>query len=340
VTRDPLWFVVPAGIDDPARVSGGNVFDRRVREGLGRLGRPVRTLEVEPDAVADALSSVPDDELVLIDGLVANSSPTAVEAEAERLPICGLVHMSVTAFPRPDEREVDAEARALRALRRVIVPSRWLRDDLIGRGLTSAERVVVAEPGADDASLASGTDGGAALLCLGVVANHKGQDTLVDALAAVGADERWSCTIAGSTADAGFADAVADSAARAGVAERIRWAGVLDAPALEAEYGRTDLLVAPSRTESYGLAVGDALRRGIPVIASRVGGLPEAARPADARILVPPGDPQALATALRRWITDPGLRARMTDAAREAGPRRRRWDDTARVVDGVLEELR
>lgn len=336
--RGPLWFVVPSGIHDPARVSGGNVFDLRVRERLAALGWQVRTLEVQPDAAAAALSTVPDHQLVLIDGLVAVSSPEAIEDASDRLRIVGLVHMSVAAFPEPLRRDVDSEARALRPLRRIIVPSVWLRDELVGRGVASAERVVVAEPGADEASVSPGSGTGGALLCLGVVAEHKGQDILVAALGEVGAVGDWSCTIAGSAGDDGFAAAVAAHAAGAGVGERIRWTGVLDAEALEAEYRRTDLLVAPSRTESYGIAVGDALRRGIPVIASRVGGVPEAARPADAGILVPPGDPAALAAALRRWMTEPDLRARMTSAARAAGPRRRGWDDTTSVVDSALRE--
>ena len=120
---------------------------------------------------------------------------------------------------------------------------------------------------------------------------------------------------------------------------RITWAGVMHGDELDGAYSRADVLVAPSRTESYGIAVGDALGRGIPVIATRVGGIPEAAQPENAVMLVPPQDPKALGQALRRWIEDPALRAGMSAAARTAAPGRRRWSDTARVIDSTLAGL-
>lgn len=336
----PLWLVVPDGIDDPARVSGGNVFDRRVRDELVARGWDVRTLAVAPDAEADALSHVPDGGLVLLDGLLAIASPAAAVAEAGRLRIVGLAHMSVGAFPRASEVEIDAESYALRVFERVIVPSAWLRDDLVGRGVTRSERVIVAEPGADEASVARGSGTGGALLCVGAVTEHKGHDTLVEALAGLASDAGWSCTFAGSAeTEPVFVARIASRAQESGVGDRITWTGVLDQAELAAVYDRTDLVIAPSRTESYGIAVGDALRRGIPVVASRVGGLTEAVRPPDAGMLVPPGDPVALETALRRWLADPGLREAMTRAARESAPSRTRWSDTAATIDRALRGL-
>ena len=52
-----VWFLVPEGVDDPARVSGGNVFDQRVRDELTRRDWTVRMVPIGPDAaVADALA--------------------------------------------------------------------------------------------------------------------------------------------------------------------------------------------------------------------------------------------------------------------------------------------
>ncbi|WP_214467748.1 glycosyltransferase family 4 protein [Microbacterium flavescens] len=337
-----VWFVVPEGIDDPSRVSGGNVFDRRVGSELRRLGWDVRTVEVDPAAssAADPFAAVPDGGLVLLDGLVAIGAPEAVEAAARRVSLVTLVHMVADAFPDADPRTVEGEGRALPHAQRVIATSAWVRDELVQRCLSSPERIVVATPGADAAATAEGTSTGGSLLCVGVVAPHKGQDTLIEALAGLASDPSWSCTIAGSvSSDRGFAERLETDAARAGLSERITWTGVLSPDDLDAAYARADVLVAPSRTESYGIAVGDALRRGIPVIATRVGGLPEAARPEDAAILVPPDDPKALGFALRRWIEDPGLRSRLSAAARRAAPHRASWRDTARTIDQTLAGL-
>ncbi|MCH6230320.1 glycosyltransferase family 4 protein [Microbacterium sp. CFH 31415] len=335
-----VWFVVPHGFDDPQRVSGGNVFDQRVEAELRRMGWVVRPVEAAPDAPGDPFDGVPDDALVLVDGLVAIGASSAVEAAARRLRIAVLVHMVADAFEHADPRMVEGERAALSHAHRVIATSEWARDELVRRCLSPADRIVVATPGADTASPAAGTTTGGSLLCVGVVAPHKGQDTLIEALAGLAADPSWSCTIAGSvSADRSFAEKLETDAARAGLSERITWTGVLPPDDLDAAYARADVLIAPSRTESYGIAVGDALRRGIPVIASRVGGLPEAAQPEDAAILVPPGDPTALGFALRRWIEDPQLRARLSAAARRSAPDRPSWRETARTIDQTLAGL-
>lgn len=335
MTVSTVWFVVPEGYDDTERVSGGNVYDQRIAAELRRLDWDVRI--VRAGEGADPLDGVPADGLVLVDGLVAISAPAAIESAAERRRIVTLVHMAASAFDDIDTAMVEGERRAIPRAHRVIVTSEWLKDELARQGLSTPEQTVVAPPGADDASPAVGTPSGRSLLCVGVVAPHKGQDTLVDALAELGPDPAWTCTFVGSlTTDPGFSARVAEQAARAGIAERIAWTGVMAPRDLDDAFSRADLLVAPSRTESYGIAVGDALRRGIPVIASRVGGLPEAAQPRDAVILVPPHDPKALGYALRQWVDDSGLRARMSAAARRTGPGRRRWSDTARTVQSTL----
>jgi glycosyltransferase involved in cell wall biosynthesis len=255
------------------------------------------------------------------------------------------------AFPDADPSVVEAERRALRAADLVITTSAWTRSELVSRGIVAGERVRVATPGTDAAPAARGTPTGGALLCVGVVAPHKGQDVLVEALAGLRGRHEWTCTIAGAAAgamggatdramdaEASFAQTVARRIAQAGLDERVQMAGVLTGPALEAAYRGADLLIAPSRVEAYGMAVTDALRRGIPVLASDVGGIPEAVGSSAGVVLVPPGDPAALGAALERWLTDPALRARLTRAARETPARLPGWEDTAAEVARALEE--
>lgn len=337
-----MWFVVPDGFDDADRVSGGNVFDQRVSAELRALGWDVRIVKVTAagSANTDLLGHLPDGSLVVVDGLIVTVSPSAIEAACARMRVVVLAHMLAGAFADADPQAVEGEKRVLPRAHRVIAASAWLRDELARRGLSTPERLVVATPGSDEAAIATGTATGGSLLCVGVVAPHKGQDTLVEALTRLGDDPAWSCTFAGSaSADPGFAEQVAAEASAAGLSDRITWAGVLTAGALDEAYTHADLLVAPSRTETYGIAIGDALGRGIPVIASSVGGIPEAAQPPEAVMLVPPGDATALGDALRRWMDDPRLRASMAAAARHAAPARRRWSDTARTIRSTLEAL-
>ena len=88
------------------------------------------------------------------------------------------------------------------------------------------------------------------------------------------------------------------------------------------------------RGETYGMVVTEALARGLPVVASDVGGVSEAL--GHGGLLVPPDDPAALATALRGWLTDAGLRERLRRAARERRETLPSWSATTSVVAGVL----
>ncbi|WP_417564442.1 glycosyltransferase family 4 protein [Microbacterium sp.] len=336
MTARTLRFVVPTGVDDPARVSGGNVYDRHVRDGLGHRGWIVDAREV-PDAAAAAstLRTAPDDTVVLVDGLVAGWAADAVAAAGRRTRLAVLAHMVVAAFVDASPAAVAAERQALAAAHSVITTSCWTADELVRRGLADRSRIVVAPPGVHPAPTVARPAGDGDLLCVGVVAPHKGHDTLLDALDRVDAD--WTCTIAGSTdVDADFASAVVARADAFG--GRIRFAGVLDRTAMADAYRRSALLVAPSRVESAGMAIGEARARGIPVLATTAGGIPDTVAGGGA-MLVPPGDAAALADALDAWMTDPALRTRLRAEARRARRALPSWDDTVTAIETVLEEL-
>jgi glycosyltransferase involved in cell wall biosynthesis len=88
------------------------------------------------------------------------------------------------------------------------------------------------------------------------------------------------------------------------------------------------------------MAIADALRRGLPVVASSVGGIPQTVAPSPAAVLVPPGEPEELGDVLRRWMVDPGLRARLTEDARSARSRLPRWSGTVDRVARTLVSVR
>jgi glycosyltransferase involved in cell wall biosynthesis len=128
-----------------------------------------------------------------------------------------------------------------------------------------------------------------------------------------------------------------------GLAERVRLAGPVPRPALQAAYRSADVLVHPSLAESYGMVVPEALAHGLPVLATAVGGVPEAlGATSDGRrpgLLVPPGNVSALADALRRWLVDPAMRARLRIAAQERRDQLTDWSLTTGRVDQVLRQV-
>jgi glycosyltransferase involved in cell wall biosynthesis len=354
-------LVVPDGVADPTRPSGGNTYDRAVRAGLAGHGWTVHQHEVTGDwphpdrvaraAVARVLAGIPDGAPVLVDGLVASGIPHVVVPEARRLRLAVLVHLplglaAADGSSRDGERGAQwrpAEAAVLHAATAVVTTSHWTRQWLLATYGLAPVRVAVAAPGVDPAPPVVGSTAGARLLCVGAVTATKGQDLLVEALAEV-ADLDWTCRCIGSLAvDPGFADGVRDRARARGLGERLTFTGPQVGRELDAGYAASDLVIVPSRVETYGMVVTEALARGIPVVGAEVGGLPEAlGRLTDRRlpgILVPGGEAAPLALALRRWLADAVLRQSLRAAARERRRSLSGWAETTDRLARVLREV-
>ncbi|MFF0461907.1 glycosyltransferase family 4 protein [Streptomyces mexicanus] len=352
-----VHFVLPGGVDDPAAPSGGNVYDRRVALDLAGFGWQVRPHAVgggwpRPGSrarteLARTLRQVPDGAVVLLDGLVACGVPEIVVPEAARLRAAVLVHLPLgdeTGLAPDVAAGLDArERQVLRAMPATVATSRWAADRLVSHHGLDPGRVHVAAPGTDIAPLAPGTDGAFGLLCVAAVTPRKGQHRLAQALSTL-SDLPWSCRcVGGLTQDPAYVAELRDLIRARGLQDRLQLTGPRSGAALDACWAAADLMVLPSRAETYGMAVTEALARGIPVLATDVGGLPEAlGRAPDGTppgILVPPENPAALATALRRWLEQPALRRRLRAAARARRGALDGWATTARGLAGVLDRL-
>ena len=345
-----LHFIAPAGIDDPARPSGGNAYDRRIADGLTAAGWKVHLHEVPGSwpwadaeslgALAAAVGGIPDGAAVLLDGLVASPSPAVLSSESDRLRLVVLVHMPLGLGTRDDAAREREEA-VLSAAASVITTSAWARRTLLELYSLPSDRVHVAEPGVDPAELAPGTDTSGAFLSVAAVIPGKGHDVLLDALAPL-TDLRWRCRCVGSLdRDPAFVERMRRRVLDGGMESRVRFSGPEAEGDLARSYAAADVLVLPSRAESYGMVVAEALARGLPVVAAEVGGVTEAlghgadgTRPG---LLVPPEDSAALRLALRTWLEDAALRRRLRVAARERRALLADWSTTTSTVAGVLQ---
>jgi glycosyltransferase involved in cell wall biosynthesis len=351
-----VHVVVPDGIDDPTRPSGGNAYDRHVCRGLASLGWSVREHAVpgpwpRPDppssaALEGVLRPLPDGAVVLLDGLVASPSPEVLVAHAGRLRLVVLVHMPLGHRPEGGPAEVirNREQAVLSAAAAIVTTSRWSRNRLLGLYRLRSEAVQVAEPGVAAAELAAGTDGGGMFLCVAAVIPEKGHDVLLGALQTV-SDLPWQCACVGRLdRDPPFVQSIRRLSVEAGVDDRVHLLGPRAGAELDRCYAGADLMVLASRAETYGMVITEALARGLPVVATDVGGVPEAlgsgadgARPG---LLVAPDDPAAVGAALRAWLGDAELRRRLRRAGRARRESLPSWSTTAasvaRVLAGVL----
>lgn len=101
-----------------------------------------------------------------------------------------------------------------------------------------------------------------------------------------------------------------------GIQDRVVTTGPLSRATLLREYASADLFVLPSLFEPFGIVLMEAMASGLPIVATRVGGVPEVVQEGENALLVPPSDPTALANALVRLATDGALRARFSTFGR------------------------
>ena len=230
------------------------------------------------------------------------------------------------------------------------------RADLIWRQHTPTDKVCTVPPGVDldlfyprDRSAARrtlGLDLGTPLvLFVGRVDPIKGIDTLLAAvhrLADLPGQVPTVLFVGGELDDHGQPlgplKVVEDQAAALGVAEYFRFVGSQPQDELPTYYAAADVVAVPSRYESFGLVAVEAMASGTPVVASRAGGLTFTVEDEVAGLLVPSQDPEALATALHRVLSNEAFRADLSEGALRCASRFA-WPSVAASMLHIYERL-
>ncbi|GJD35053.1 glycosyltransferase family 4 protein [Methylobacterium aerolatum] len=339
---------------DLATPTGGYAYARHLLAHLPRAGVSAVPLTLpssfphpSPDDLAETaarLSATPSGAILLIDGLAYGALPPSVIAASGPRPVVALVHHPLgleAGLSRAEAEGLLARERAALCLAaRVVTTSRFTRDLLVAEFAVPGDRITIAEPGTEPARRAAGGDGRPVrLLTVGALTPRKGVDHLVAALGRL-PDLDWTLTVAGALDRApGHVAGLRRQIAEAGLEARITLAAAVPADRLDAFYDGADLAVSPSLFEGYGMALAEALARGLPVV-STTGGAAADTVPEAAGLKVAPGDVPALAEALRTLIADPARRSVAAQAAWEAGRHLPRWEETARRVAACLREAR
>lgn len=309
---------------------------RRLRQLWGLAALPHVLRPGRPVDVVHAHQG--EDVATLLLGLLA--------AGVHRCPLVVTVHASVRFTVRGRSpralllRTVGAavETLALRRAAAVIVLARRTEALLRRAGLPRGTLHVI--PSGFDPALFAGPHADAfdlprpRLGYVGRLAVAKRPDLLVAAFGRV--DGEASLVVVGNGP---LRERVEALARRSPASDRITLTGFVDHDCVPGVLASLDVLVLPSDYEELGSVLTEAMAAGLPVVATRVGGIPEVVEDGVTGLLVPPGDVDALADAVERLVADPALRHRMADQAR-ARSGRWSWPELAGRVARVYDEVR
>lgn len=347
-----IYFAIPGDLN---ALTGGFIYDKRVIEALQNNAMPVRPLiwpasfpfpsNDDRARVAISLAALPDDSIVVIDGLAFGALPELMMAEAQRLRLIALVHHPLsyeTGLPSDTRNQlIESERRALMAACHVITTSNMTARSLVDDFGVRSNQLTVAPPGGDppreEERPPRSVNAVPLLLSVGAVIPRKGHGLLAQALGQI-ADLPWSCIIVGSLhRDEQAVAQLRAVAAGSGVEARIHVAGELDD--LQPLYVQADVFVLASHYEGYGMAFAEALRHGLPIIGTTGGAIPEVV-PTGAGLLTAPGDVAQLASSLREVLTDTPLRQALAAGALRAATTHISWHETAHIFADVIRALR
>jgi D-inositol-3-phosphate glycosyltransferase len=229
------------------------------------------------------------------------------------------------ALHREPAVRIEEEARMVSAVDRIVAATTVERNHLVQHYGADPARIAVIPCGVDTnlfmpgdqaaARTALGLDDCPRLLYVGRLAPIKGLETLLDAMARLrAAGTRVHLSIVGGDADEplnGHESELRARLARLDLGGTVTFVGAQPQERLRAWYVAADATVLPSHYESFGMVALEAMACGIPVVASRVGGLQTTVRDGVTGLLVRESDPVALANALDRLLADPDLRYRL-----------------------------
>lgn len=313
-------FVVPGDINMP---TGGYRYDRRILLEWQKLGIPHQLFSLagnypfpSPQEREQALTQAPliaaEADVIVVDGLAGGAIPEFMQALAREKPVVALVH-----HPLCLENGLDADTRlklekseseGLAFARGVITTSPATASTVGELFNYPAHAIRTVLPGVERREISAPRKGGRIkLLCIASIIERKGHTYLIEALSRM-KDLDWSLDLIGLTdVDPALFAQLKQQTGVYGLADRIHFLGSVDEDALERAYRGADVFVLPSLYEGYGMAYAEAIVRGLPVIGTTAGAIPDTV-PSGCGLLVPPKDVEALSGAMRRLVGDASFR--------------------------------
>ncbi len=258
------------------------------------------------------------------------------ETAAQPVPMLATLHRT---FPPEAYAPDGIIGRTVRSADWVTACSRSVLDETCTHvaGLRSrASAVLNALPEPAGAAVAASFDP-PRLVCVGVPEPHKGFDVAVAAVAELLPSlPALTLTVAG---DGSALGALRDQAHELDVDHAVAFLGATDPGDIPALLRDASVVIVPSRVEPFGLVALEAAQAARPVVASRVGGLPETVLDGETGLLVSPDDPQAIAAAVRALVRDPRYATEIGLAARRRARDHFSWERFVGRYDALIRRL-
>lgn len=339
-------FAIPG---DKERRTGGFIYEATVLRVLNDIGCATGHLQLPgsfpdptPEDMATTLAvlcSVPEDRPVILDGLVFGAIDPAGLARVSA-PVIAMIHHPLGLETGLSEDRAGFlranETAALKQASHIIVPSPHTAQVLTDDFGADPQRITVARPGFERPAIRSEAADPPLILSVGLLAERKGHDVLLDALSRI-RDLHWQAVIVGKAHDPVFADTLRMRCERLELSDRVIFAGELDAVDLADHFSAAHVFALATRYEGYGMVLSEAMLFGLPVVSCSVGAVPDTVGAAG--ILTPPDDPVAFAHALRLLLTDPQTADHYRRLSKTRAGDLSDWTDTARVFASVIAQV-
>ncbi len=344
-----IHFLIPGDI---RRLTGGNVFDLRLIEGLSTLGHEVSLYELSqrfPFPAEDDIrqcrsifSQITENEPIIIDSLAFAPLAPVLREFSKLKAVIAIMHLPLGMSPdlSPVQRQVFApvEKKALQAAHYIVVTSGFTAEYITKLDASLSGKIKLILPGlAPVKRKEQYPELPAELLCIGSYLPNKSYHLLPDTLSQL-TRYNWKLNCYGEILNESYFETLKRMFGSKNLRNRVSLHAPISGEELHKAYLNADLLIHPSSFESFGMVPAEALNHGIPVIVTTGGALPDTI-PASMGRSFSPGDTQGLVTILKQLFEDKSAYRRLCQAAAKYHLQAFQQDDSIRVFVDLINHL-
>lgn len=345
-----IRFIIPGDINTP---TGGYRYDRSILQEWERQNVAVDLVSLpghypmpsksEQQLALNILDECDEADVAVVDGLAGGSFPELLAACSDSTPCVSLLHHPLcleSGINRHDATLLEERERAGLAFVKAVITTSPATSKTVAELFDfPASAIHTVEPGVTRAApVKFRTVEPLSILSVGSITERKGHDVLIKALAAL-KHLPWTLTVIGpQDLDKRLFEGLIELCQTLELADRVRFFDSLSEHDLNEHYDKADIFALASRYEGYGMAYAEAIVRGIPVIGTTAGAIPDTV-PKQAGLLVPVDDSEALSQAIGSLLQDDTLRRRLHEGALSAEPEFPTWSGTAKAFMTVLQGL-